>query len=219
MSILKTLQIPGLYRIKKSDREKMYHTYLSAFRSYPKLMEAFPTERQRIPAVEAVIRFYGAYDFRYGAGFSLDETLREAALIVHSDDMHYTFHRHLAAGSYGKAYRRAMGLLSREDRRKWTLLLDELDCLEQEVDILRPHIYLDFLGVRKECQHQGRGRKLMEKICAYADDVQLPIMLFTNTAADIHFYESLGFHVIGKTSSETYGYTNTYMLRQARLIL
>lgn len=209
---MKNLEIPGLYRIRKSDREKMFRTFLSAFRSYPKLMQAFPEERERIPALEATIRFYGAYDFRYGAGFSLDENVREAVLMVHSDEMRYTSLRHLTAGSYGKAYRRAMDLLSEEDRRKWRLLFDELDRLERSVDIPRPHIYLDFLGTRKEYQHQGRGRKLMEKICTYADSVRLPIMLFTNTSADIHFYKSLGFHIIGQTSSETFGFTNTYMV-------
>ena len=33
----------------------------------------------------------------------------------------------------------------------------------------------------------------MSKICAYADSVNLPIMLFTNTSEDVTFYESLGF--------------------------
>lgn len=212
MSKLKHLDIPGLYRIKPSDRENMYRTFLNAFRSYPKLMQAFPGERERIPALEATIRFYGAYDFCYGAGFSLDKEIREAVLMVHSDDMRYSLLRHLVAGSYGKAYRRAMGLLSEEDRMKWRLLFDELDRLEQGVNIPHPHLYLDFLGVHQERQHQGRGRKLMERVCACADSARLPMMLFTNTAEDVAFYESLGFHVIGQTSSATFGFTNTYML-------
>jgi len=212
MSKLKDLQIPGLYRIKKIDRENMFRTFLSAFRSYPKLLQAFPDDRERLPAVEATIRFYGSYDFRYGVGFSLDEELREAVLMVHSDDMGYSLLRHLAAGSYGKAYRRVMGMLSESDRRKWTALFAEMDRLETEVDIPRPHLYLDYLGVRREYQHQGRGRMLMEKICRYADRVGLPVMLFTNTSEDVAFYESLGFRVIGRTSSERFGFTNTYML-------
>lgn len=215
MSKLKHLKIPGLYRIRKSDRDNMYRTFLSAFRSYPKLMQAFPGERERIPALEATIRFYGAYDFRYGAGFSLDANIREAVLMVHSDDMRYSFLRHLAAGSYDKIYRRVMGLLSEEDRRTWRLLFDELDRLERGLDIPRPHLYLDFLGARQAYQHQGRGRKLMERVCRYADRVRLPMMLFTNTAEDVKFYESLGFHVIGQTTSEVFGFTNTYMLYDA----
>lgn len=212
MSKLKNLQITGLYRIRKTDEEKMYRTFLSAFQTYPKLMYAFPDERVRLSAIEAVIRFYGAYDFRYGAGFSLDKEIREAVLMVHSDDMRYTRFRHLAAGSYGKAYRSAMEKLSGEERRKWRDVFDELDRLEQGLDIPHPHLYLDFLGVRRKDQHQGRGRKLMESVCAYADRSRLPVMLFTNTPEDIHFYESLGFHIIGQTSSEKFGFRNTYML-------
>lgn len=52
----------------------------------------------------------------------------------------------------------------------------------------------------------------MTQICSYADDVNLPIMLFTNTEDDVKFYKSLGFHVIGETSSEKFGFTNTYLV-------
>ena len=91
-------------------------------------------------------------------------------------------------------------------------MFEELDRLEAGVDIPRPHIYLDFLGVDEKYQHQGRGRKLMTEVCRYADNKELPIMLFTNTEDDIRFYESLGFKIIGKTASQKFGFTNTYLL-------
>ena len=52
----------------------------------------------------------------------------------------------------------------------------------------------------------------MTQVCRYADEVGLPVMLFTNTADDVKFYQSLGFDVIGETSSEKLGFVNTYML-------
>ena len=52
----------------------------------------------------------------------------------------------------------------------------------------------------------------MTQVCRYADEVCLPVMLFTNTADDVKFYQSLGFDVIGETSSEKFGFVNTYML-------
>ena len=149
----------------------------------------------------------------YGAGFSLDENVHEAVMLIHSDMMKYTFLKHLAAGSYSREYRNVMNRLSAEDRKLRLELFEELDLLESQLDTIpRPHIYADFLGVEKKYQHQGRGRKLMTQVCRYADEVGLPVMLFTNTADDVKFYQSLGFDVIGETSSEKFGFVNTYML-------
>ncbi len=208
----KKLQIPGLYRIPGCDYEKIIKIYMDAFRSYPKLMSSFPDEEARIAALEATLRFYVMYDLRYGAAFSLDESICEACIIVHSDNMKYSVPKHLLSGSYGRGYRTAMKKLTRQERKKRIQLFDELDRLEADVKIPTPHIYVDFLGVAGSYQHQGRGRRLMSLICAYADEVKLPVMLFTNTDEDVTFYQSLGFDIIEITSSEKFGFTNTYML-------
>lgn len=207
------IDIPQLYRLKNRDREKLVLTYLDAFDRYPKLLNVFPDKRKRLLALEATLRYYTAYDMMYGAGFSLDENVHEAVMLVHSDRMKYTFLKHLAAGSYSREYRNVMNRLSAEDRKLRLELFEELDLLESQLDTIpRPHIYADFLGVEKKYQHQGRGRKLMTQVCRYADEVGLPVMLFTNTADDVKFYQSLGFDVIGETSSEKFGFVNTYML-------
>ena len=212
MAIIKGKEIEGLYRLRRSDINKVNLTYLSAFRNYPKLMNAFPRDRERLFALEATLRYYTAYDMTYGSAYSLDENINEAVMLIHSDNMNYTLAKHIAAGSYSKEYRKVIRLLSKRDRAVRTALFKELDRLEADIDIPRPHIYLDFLGVAQKCQHQGRGRKLMEKVCEYADSANLPIMLFTNTSDDVRFYESLGFRIIGKTVSDTFGFTNTYMM-------
>ncbi len=212
MKNIKNTHISGLYKIHKSDYEKIYQTLISAFRKYPKLKSSFPNENTRLAAIEATIRYYGAYDLRYGSGYSLDNEINEVAIIVHSDDMKYTFLRHLLSGSFSRKYRAAMNKLTKNDQTKRLQLFDELDRLEATIDIPRPHIYLDFLGVKENLHHQGRGRQLMNKICTYADTVNLPIMLFTNTSEDVTFYESLGFKVLDITHSEEFGFTNTYML-------
>ena len=213
---IKNTRIDGLYKLNRSDYEKFYKTLISAFRKYPKMLNAFPDDETRILAIEATIRYYGAYDLRYGSAFSLDSDINEVCVIVHSDDMKYTFLRHLLSGSYSSSYRHAMKKLNKADRTKRLRLFDELDRLEATIDIPRPHIYLDFLGTKEEYQHQGRGRRLMNKICGFADSVQLPIMLFTNTNEDVVFYQSLGFHIIDIVSSDEFGFTNTYLIRDPR---
>lgn len=209
-------EIKNLYKIKKSDKNKMYNTLMSAFKEYPKLISTFSEKSVRLAALEATIRYYGEYDFHYGCGYSLDDSVSEVALLVHSDEMHYTLPRHIISGSYGKGYRDAMNRLSRENRKKRIALFEEVDALEKDIKIPYPHIYLDFLGTEKALQGQGRGRKLMSCICAHSDIVQLPIMLFTNTDADIFFYKSLGFKTIGIAKSERFGFVNTYLLYEPK---
>ncbi len=209
------IDIPQLYRLKKSDREKLVLTYLDAFDQYPKMLKVFPDKRKRLLALEATLRYYTACDMMYGAGFSLDKNVHEAVMLVHSDRMKYTFLKHLAAGSYSREYLRVMSRLSAEDRKLRIELFDELELLESRLDTIpKTHIYADFLGVEKKYQHQGRGRKLMTEVCRYADKVGLPIVLFTNTAYDVKFYQSLGFDIIGETSSEKFGFVNTYLLKE-----
>lgn len=78
------IDIPQLYRLKNRDREKLVLTYLDAFDRYPKLLNVFPDKRKRLLALEATLRYYTAYDMMYGAGFSLDENVHEAVMLVHS---------------------------------------------------------------------------------------------------------------------------------------
>ena len=205
------IDIPGLYRLKRKDREKLILTFLDAFDEYPKMLKIFPEKRKRLLALEATLRFYTSYDLTYGAGFSLDENIHEAIVLLYSEKMEPSFLKYLAAGSYGREYRRVLSKLSPEDRKLREALFDELEYLERNMEFPEKYIYADFLGMEKAYQHQGRGHRIMEQVCRFADKVGRPIVLFTNTEDDIKFYHSLGFETIGETSSETYGFVNTYV--------
>lgn len=207
------MEINGLYKLSRQHEERLIQTFLSAFQTYPKLEPAFPDPQAKAAALEATLRFYTAYDMEYGQAFSLDEEVNEGVCVVHSDDMNYTEERYQKAGCYSAPYQAAVGKLTKEQRQKREALFDELDRLEQTVDLPYPHLYVDFLGVRETCQHQGRGRKLMNAVCRYAGEQQLPLMLFTNTREDVDFYKSLGFHVAGVVTSEEFGFINTYLVK------
>ncbi len=211
------MKIDSLYKLKKEDKEKLVQTYMDAFKYYPKLMSAFPDKNKKDAALEATLRFYTAYDMEFGEALSTDEAVKDGICIVHSDEMGYTEERYLQAGSYSSEYKAAMAKLTPEDQQRRLELFDELDRLEAELEIPRPHIYADFLGVQEAVQQQGRGRKLMTAVCEYADSLRLPVMLFTNTEEDVAFYESMGFRVIGIARSEKFGFVNTYMLRDPNL--
>ncbi len=206
--------IQGLYEVRKNESEKLFTMWVDAFCDYPKLAQAFPQTDKKLAAVEATIRFYGMYDLKYGHAYSTDENIDDGIVIVDSENMKYTLPRCIAAGCYFGGYRAAVNRLTSEERKKRTAVFDELDELEKTVDIPYPHIYVDFLGVRKSCQGQGRGRRLIRSIAEYADSRKRPLMLFTNTPEDVAFYKKAGFEVIGITKSKKYGFENTYMVRE-----
>lgn len=208
------INIATLTELTGKDIDRITDLFLDAFHEYPKLKFAFSEKEKRLAALEATIRFYAAYDLRFGKGYALDQAVNEAVLIVESEEMHYSFFRHIRAGSYSRKYWKAMERLTQEDRQKRIQLFEELDAMEKTLNIPHPHLYVDFLGVRTELQGQGRGRRIMSQICGYADERKLPLMLFTNTEEDVSFYSSLDFEMIGETHSDKFKFTNCYMVRK-----
>lgn len=208
------MEIKGLYKISKEEESRVIDLFMKAFSEYPKLMNIFPDWEVRKHALEATLQYYIPYDRTYGGLFSLDGEIREAITVIHSDEMGYTEERHQNAGSYSQAYQSAMNHLTPKQQQMRVDLFDELDRLEKEVDIPYPHLYLDFLGVDPAFHGQGRGSRLLEKVSRYAQEQNLPMMLFTNTQEDVVFYTNRGFRVIGCTESEEYGFINTYLVKE-----
>lgn len=109
-----------------------------------------------------------------------------------------------------------MSRLTPDERKKQKAVFAELDKLEETMDIPYPHIYVDFLGVKKDYQGNGRGSMLIRRVSEYAEQRNRPVMLFTNTVDDVKFYRKEGFDIIGIVKSEKYGFENTYMVRSIR---
>ena len=69
------------------------------------------------------------------------------------------------------------------------------------VFVPRRYVMVDSIGVRSAFQNRGIGRKLMEKMEAWANakgvtSIELNVYDFNKTA--ISFYESLGYHVFSR---------------------
>lgn len=204
--------IKELHKIEACDREKLFPMMIRTFRNYEKLVGSYPDWDDRQAAIEMVIRYYGVFDFAYGNVYSLDENMTEAVMVMFSDEAVYTDERFEAAGCDSAEFRQAASRLSEENIQRWWDFFDELDEKEVELDIPRPHIYVDFLCVSDEVQGQGRGSRIMQAIKNYADQQSLPVMLFTNGEDDVRFYLKNGFRILAVTKSEKFGFENTYVL-------
>ena len=206
-------EIKELYKNREEDLENIYEMMIGSFKNYPKLIGAFPDWDDRQAAIEMVIRYYGAFDFAYGNVYSLDENGNEVLMLMYSEEEDYTEERFKAAGSDSEEFREAAARLGEENQKRWWGFFDELDLKEAELETIPDrYLYVDFLCVREGLQGQGRGSKIIGKVCRYADSVGLPVMLFTNGEEDVRFYLKNGFRIIGVTTSEEFGFENTYVL-------
>ncbi|MDO4177287.1 MAG: GNAT family N-acetyltransferase [Bacillota bacterium] len=210
------LDIKGLYRIKDEDYDKLYDMFQGAFKNYEKLVGAYPDWDDRQAAIEMVIAYYLAYDWKYGAAYSLDEKIDEAIVVCHSDDIDYTDERIAEANCENDRFKAAAAKLSDEQVQFWYDFFDEFDRQEAALKIPAPHIYVDYVAVREGLQGKGRGSKIIARLKDYADEQGLPVMLFTNGADDIAFYMKNGFKVIGVTRSAEFKFENTYMLYEPK---
>jgi ribosomal protein S18 acetylase RimI-like enzyme len=60
-----------------------------------------------------------------------------------------------------------------------------------------PHFYLEALGVEPLHQGKGLGRALVQAGLYRADELQVPSYLETHNPANLGFYISLGFNIVG----------------------
>lgn len=209
-----SIDIKGLLEVISLDR--VTEVLLDAFTDYPKLKFAFPEEYARRNALELTIRYYGQFDMFFGNAYTLDEDAFEIALIVHSKENKTSKSRCLKAGCYSIEYQEIKTRMPVEDRKKRLILFKELEKLEKKIPMPKDHLYLDFLGVAKERQGEGRGSRLLGKICDHADSVGLPIILFTSDKEGRKFYKKFDFEDIESVTSEKFGFTNYYMIREPK---
>ncbi len=206
-------EIKELHKLTEEELAKSYDMMIRSFRNYPKLIGTFPDWDDRQAAIEMVLRYYSPFDFKYGSAYSLDETVSEVLMIMFSEEVDYSEERFAAAGCDSEAFRAAASRLSEENVKRWWDFFDELDRTEAELETIpERYLYADFLCVSDEVQGQGRGSRIIQAACRYADEIGLPLMLFTNGEEDIHFYQKNGFKIIGVTKSEEFGLENTYVM-------
>ena len=205
-------EIKELHKIEQNDLENAFQLMIRSFRDYPKLAGLFTDWDDRQAGIEMTVRYYGAFDFMYGNAYSLDENMTEIAMLMFSEEQDFSEERFEAAGFNTEEFRRAASRLSEDNQKKWWAFFDELDRTEAALHIPTPYLYVDFLCVADDVQGQGRGSRLIQTVCRYADGIGMPVMLFTNGEDDIRFYEKNGFQIVGVTRSEEFGLENTYVM-------
>ncbi|MDD7034956.1 MAG: GNAT family N-acetyltransferase [Firmicutes bacterium] len=206
------IYIEELHKITEPEIPALFGTFREAFSAYPKLDGVFPDPRDKALAVEMVVEFYGRFDMKFGAAYSLDSDISDGVVLVDSRNLIYSEENLAAAGGESERFCALARELGPAGVERWNAFFDELDRQEKLLDLPEEYIYVDFLAVDPRRQGEGRGRKLIEAVCRKAKEENLPVMLFTNGDDDVRFYENRGFEVAGITESAELGMKNVYML-------
>ncbi|WP_312091298.1 GNAT family N-acetyltransferase [Aminipila sp.] len=204
-------EIRGLTRIR--DKERVIAALTSAFIDYPKLTAAFPGKERRAIAVESALRFYVAFAMRYGGAYALNSLCQEAVVIIPSSRRKASKLKYFLAGSYSRRYKNTIWKLSEGEKQTQIEVFSEMEQMETQIKFPSKYIYVNFLGVRPEYQKRGKGRAVMEKVLAYGEKRSLPIVLFTNEPKTVGFYQSMGFKIMGITSSKKFQFINIYLVK------
>lgn len=210
---MKPEEIKGLHKITPDEYDKLFDLLKRAFEGYPEYVEVYDHDPVKSAAgFEMVLTYYGAYNLHFGGAYSLDENLTEAIVILHSDFMDYSDERCLEANCDNEAFRKAASVLTEEEVQKWFDFNVVLDSEEKQLDLPRPHFYVDFVAVSPEHQGEGRGGQLLRKICEYGQSINTPIMLFTNRDDEVAFYSHMGFRIAGVIDVPEEGLHSTYFV-------
>ncbi len=211
------IYIEKLHKVTDLEAPKLFKTFTKAFSTYPKLDGVFPDPREKALAVEMVVEFYGRFDMKFGAAYSLDADISDGVVLVDSRNLAYSDENLAAAGCDSERFRALAAELGPAGVERWNAFFDELDRQEKLLDLPEEFIYVDFLAVDPQRQGEGRGKKLIEAVCRKAGEENLPVMLFTNGDDDVRFYKNRGFEVAGITESAELGMKNVYMTYKKEL--
>lgn len=204
-------KIRGLIHIRNKD--KIISVLTSAFIDYPKLTKVFPQKDRRAIAVEANLRFYVSYAMRYGGAYTLNDNCQAIVVIITSSRRKASKLKYIIAGSYSKKYKTTVLRLTKDEQEIRLKIFEEMNKMETEIVFPSKYLYISFLGVRPDCQKQGYGREIIEKVSVYARGKRLPIVLFTNEPNGVEFYQSMGFKIMGITSSKKFQFINIYLIK------
>jgi ribosomal protein S18 acetylase RimI-like enzyme len=107
---------------------------------------------------------------------------------------------------------RAVAGFSRDERRRLIGTTRQFEGRRAAL-VPEPHWYLECLGVEPACQGEGIGTALVSRVLDEADAHGAPAYLETETLANVHFYERLGFEVVEQHVAQAVGVPVWLMVR------
>jgi ribosomal protein S18 acetylase RimI-like enzyme len=184
--------ISGLYTLTKKDIKQAAISLGSAFEDDPlmtNLVGQGKGKKRRITAAtETFIRYY----FQDQTVYATSKDLEGVIIITQGNQQPFAFLKIFTNGAvfslFGVGLR---GILS-------LVLLAPLDSLKAAYNNQNPFIYIQMVGVSKDHQGKGFGKKLLNSVIQKSQELKVPIYLETETESNVRFYEKFGFKFLNK---------------------
>lgn len=185
----------NLYQIQKSDIEAIKTFMAASFMEDPLFLHLIPNPWVRERFLPAFFHLYLDFIIDHGEVYASSPALEGVATLRNYPET--------------EAYQKAAARINRQihwlavktDKTLRTLFhfrrhLDYLISTWSKDKIPQPHIHLEYLAVRKDCQGQGTGGALITAIIAKAEKAEVPLTLETHKASNAALYRHFGFRIL-----------------------
>ena len=175
--------ISGLYEIQKKDRKNAVNVLTNAFSEESMWNEVFEDEDKNRVLTEVMVRFC----LKYGDVVATSDNFEGVmAIAPYGKDM--TALRIIRSGAF------FLSMKISNEAKKFKVLSDAIEEAKKSLN-LEPYIHPLIMGVSKEYQGKGFGRKLIKAIIEKAEIEKKPIYLETQKEDNVALYEKYGFSV------------------------
>ncbi|HET9979421.1 MAG TPA: GNAT family N-acetyltransferase [Ktedonobacterales bacterium] len=187
----------GIVRATLADVGRIAAMLARAFQHDPLMRYAIPDAGQRRRLLPRLIALNVRYGCRYGEVYTTPN-YEGAAIWLSPGQTRMTLWRILRAGIFTAPLWAPWPAL-----RRLAVSGDHSASLHARC-LTGPHWYLAQIGVEPAAQRQGLASRLLRPMLARIDAANLPCYLETENAANIMFYQRLGFHVAAEDTSPGY---------------
>jgi GNAT superfamily N-acetyltransferase len=187
----------GIVRATLADVRRIAATLARAFQDDPLMRYAIPDAGQRRRLLPRLIALNARYGCRYGEVYTTPN-YEGAAIWLPPGQTRMTLWRILRVGMFTAPLWAPWPAL-----RRLAVSGDYAASLHARC-LTGPHWYLSQIGVEPTARRQGIASRLIQPMLARIDAANLPCYLETENAANIAFYQRLGFRVAAEDTSPGY---------------
>ena len=183
-----------LYRVGADDREHAKAVLTSAFHEEIEILTSKYGLKRR--AAEELFSTPLGLGFSKGEVYASSERMEGLITVLPGEHSSSGFISLLASGTLF----RSLGALKLMVRKDVRATLSQMSRDKKALN-MGPYHYVAVLGVRRDHQGKGVGRRLLGALCARADAEGRALYLETQTSRNVAWYEGYGFSVLKSLGS------------------
>ena len=182
----------SLYRLNKTDIEKVSNVLYKAFRDDPFVNVFIPSPDKISRYFPPMMKFISEYGIRYGEVVSTSDAINDVSIWFRLKTVKTSVLKALLTG-----YLRFKRSVSKEIMNRFTHVVIVLE--EIHVSIINsPHWYLNFIAVEPQQQKKGHGTKLLTSMLRHVDNETLNCYLEAWVEKNVEWYQKHGFKIMSE---------------------